>query len=165
MESIIDTKKTVQALAALAQETRLDIFRLLVQAGPTGLAAGEIGAELKLAPATLSFHLKELSRAGLITARQDGRYIYYSANFVQMGTLVGFLTENCCARDGLDCAPVACCAPPVTAATAIKAIKAARVSTTAATKAASKSTAAAPRRKSISPAQPEFKPKRKGVKA
>ena len=158
MESIIDTKKTVQALAALAQETRLDIFRLLVQAGPTGLAAGEVGAELKLAPATLSFHFKELSRAGLITARQDGRYIYYSANFVQMGALVGFLTENCCARDGLDCAPVACCAPPVTAAAAIRVAK-------AATNATSKSTTAAPRRKSISPAQPEFKPKRKGVKA
>ena len=146
MESIIDTKKTVQALAALAQETRLDIFRLLVQTGPTGLAAGEIGAELKLAPATLSFHLKELSRAGLITARQDGRYIYYSANFVQMGALVGFLTENCCARDGLDCAPAACCAPSAMAS-----------------KTKPKAATTTPRSKSISPGQP--KPKRKGVKA
>lgn len=108
MEIKIDTKRTVQALAALAQETRLGIFRLLVEAGPTGLAAGEIGVELKLVPATLSFHLKELSRADLISARQDGRYIYYSANFAQMGELVGFLTENCCARDGMSCAPTAC---------------------------------------------------------
>ena len=166
MESIIDTQKTVQALAALAQETRLDIFRLLVQAGPTGLAAGEIGAELKLAPATLSFHLKELSRAGLITARQDGRYIYYSANFVQMGALVGFLTENCCARDGLDCAPAACFAPPVTVT---KPVKAAKVATKAASKAKSKATTATPRSKSISSAQPKPQsnpqPKRKGVKA
>lgn len=108
METKIDTKRTVQALAALAQETRLGVYRLLVEAGPTGLAAGEIGAELKLAPATLSFHLKELSRADLISARQDGRYIYYSANFAQMGELVGFLTENCCERDGMSCSPTAC---------------------------------------------------------
>ena len=158
METKINTKRTVQALAALAQETRLGVYRLLVEAGPTGLAAGEIGAELKLAPATLSFHLKELSRADLISARQDGRYIYYSANFEQMGALVGFLTENCCARDGLDFAPAACRVPPARAAAAIKVAK-------AATNATSKSTAAAPRRKSISPAQPEPKPKRKGVKA
>ena len=107
MESNAELKKTVRALAALAQETRLAVFRLLVEAGPSGLAAGEAGAELKLAPATLSFHLKELSRADLITARQDGRYIYYSANFVEMSALVGFLTENCCARDGVSCAPAA----------------------------------------------------------
>ena len=108
MESDTEIKKTVRALAALAQETRLAVFRLLVEAGPSGLAAGEAGAELKLAPATLSFHLKELSRADLITARQDGRYIYYSANFTEMGALVGFLTENCCARDGMSCAPAGC---------------------------------------------------------
>ena len=132
----METNAAVGALAALAQETRLGIFRLLVEAGPTGLAAGEVGAELEIAPATLSFHLKELSHAGLVVARQEGRFIFYSANFEQMGALVGFLTENCCARDGLDCAPAACCAPPTTTA---------------------------PRSKSISPAQP--KPKRKGVKA
>ena len=103
MESTI----IVQALAALAQESRLALFRLLVQTGPSGLSAGEIGAELGIAPATLSFHLKELARAGLITARQDGRYIYYAANFAQMAALLGFLTENCCARDGLSCAPAA----------------------------------------------------------
>jgi ArsR family transcriptional regulator, arsenate/arsenite/antimonite-responsive transcriptional repressor len=99
MESI----KAVAALAALAQETRLAIFRLLVEAGPTGQSVGEIGADLKAAPATLSFHLKELTHAGLIVARQDGRYIFYSANFEHMKDLLGFLTENCCAGDGMSC--------------------------------------------------------------
>lgn len=117
----METKTIVQALAALAQETRLGIFRLLVEAGPTGLAAGEIGGELQLAPATLSFHLKELSRADLIASRQDGRFIYYSANFASMGALVGFLTENCCARDGARCVPdaaPAACRPSASKATA-----------------------------------------------
>ena len=104
----MESKNVIQVLAALAQESRLGIFRLLVEAGPAGLSAGEIGSELALAPATLSFHLKELARASLIAARQDGRYIYYSANFASMGALLGFLTENCCARDGMSCAPVAC---------------------------------------------------------
>jgi DNA-binding transcriptional ArsR family regulator len=103
MESIT----AVTALAALAQETRLAIFRLLVEAGPTGMAVGEIGSALKIAPATLSFHLKELANAPLISARQDGRYIFYSANYPQMNALVAFLTENCCARDG--CRPA--CGP------------------------------------------------------
>jgi len=107
----MESKHAVRALAALAQEYRLGIFRLLVEAGPTGLAAGEIGAELKVAPATLSFHLKELSHAGLIAARQDGRYIYYSANFDGMGELVAYLTENCCRRDGVACEPGSSCAP------------------------------------------------------
>ncbi len=99
----MESNKAVAALAALAQETRLAIFRLLVEAGPTGQSVGEIGAEVKAAPATLSFHLKELAHAGLIVARQDGRYIFYSANFDHMKDLLGFLTENCCARDGLSC--------------------------------------------------------------
>jgi len=106
----------VTALSALAQETRLAIFRLLVVQGPSGLAAGEIGAALKLAPATLSFHLKELAHAGLIEARAEGRYIFYSANFGRMNALVGFLTENCCAQDGLSCAPGSVCAPKPAAA-------------------------------------------------
>ena len=96
----MESSQAVTALAALAQETRLAIFRLLVEAGPTGLAVGEIGASVKAAPATLSFHLKELANAGLLSSRQDGRYIFYSANYDHMTTLIGFLTENCCARDG-----------------------------------------------------------------
>ena len=107
----MESKVAVQALAALAQGNRLAIFRLLVQAGPTGMAAGEVAAELKLAPATLSFHLKELSHADLVLARQDGRFIFYSANFEQMGALVAFLTENCCTRDGVACLPQANCRP------------------------------------------------------
>lgn len=112
----METKTAVTALAALAQETRLAIFRLLVEQGPSGISAGEIGAELRLAPATLSFHLKELAHAGLAEARQEGRYIYYSAAFDRMGELVGFLTENCCARDGTTCAPGSACAPQSKAA-------------------------------------------------
>jgi ArsR family transcriptional regulator, arsenate/arsenite/antimonite-responsive transcriptional repressor len=99
----MDAKVAVTSLAALAQESRLLIYRLLVEAGPTGLAVGEIGASLSIAPATLSFHLKELARAELVTARQDGRFIYYSANFDNMNRLLAYLTENCCARDGVDC--------------------------------------------------------------
>ncbi len=75
-------------------------------AGPTGLAVGEIGADLHVAPATLSVHLKALSHAGLIEARQDGRFIYYSASFPRMNSLLDYLSENCCARDcGSGCAP------------------------------------------------------------
>jgi DNA-binding transcriptional ArsR family regulator len=89
-------KSAVTALAALAQETRLGVFRLLIQAGPDGMAAGDIKDELDVPAATLSFHLKELSRAGLITSRQESRFIYYSANFEQMAALMTFLTQNCC---------------------------------------------------------------------
>jgi DNA-binding transcriptional ArsR family regulator len=103
----VDTPHAVAALAALAQETRLAVYRLLVEAGPTGLSVGEIGASVKAAPATLSFHLKELAHARLISARQEGRFIFYAANYEAMNALLGFLTENCCARDG--CGPS--CAP------------------------------------------------------
>jgi len=99
----MESKTAIAALAALAQETRLAIHRLLVEAGPTGLSVGEIGAAVPTAPATLSFHLKELANAGLVLARQEGRYIFYCANYERMNTLLAFLTENCCARDG--CAP------------------------------------------------------------
>ena len=99
----MESRNAISSLAALAQETRLAIYRLLVEAGPTGQSVGEIGAAVPTAPATLSFHLKELANAGLIQARQDGRYIFYSANYEHMNTLLAFLTENCCARDA--CAP------------------------------------------------------------
>jgi ArsR family transcriptional regulator len=93
----------LDALAALAQETRLKVHRLLVEAGPEGLAAGRIGEELDLAPATLSFHLAHLARAGLARSRQDGRFVFYSADFQNMNALVGYLTENCCG--GQACVP------------------------------------------------------------
>lgn len=104
----MEINSVVRALGALAQQSRLRIFRLLVQTGPSGMAAGEIAADLDIAPATLSFHLKEMAHAGLIAARQDGRFIYYSADFAQMSALVDYLTENCCARDGTTCGPAGC---------------------------------------------------------
>lgn len=99
----VENKKAIDALSALAHETRLKVFRLLVEAGPEGLAAGAIGEKLDLPPATLSFHLAHLARAGLARTRQDGRFIIYSADFQSMNDLVGFLTENCCG--GRSCAP------------------------------------------------------------
>ncbi len=86
----------VTALAALAQTTRLSIFRLLVEAGPDGVSAGRIGETLEVPAATLSFHLKELSRAGLVSARQEKQFIYYVVNFERMAELMTFLTQNCC---------------------------------------------------------------------
>ncbi len=103
----MESKHALVALAALAQDTRLKIFRMLIEAGPTGRVVGEIGCALQTSPATLSFHLKELARAELITSRQAGRFIFYAANFAQMNALLGFLTENCCARDGACCPPLA----------------------------------------------------------
>lgn len=93
----------VAALAALAQETRLNVFRLLVQAGPAGLAAGEIGAQLGIPANTLSFHLKTLAQAGLLESRQDGRFVFYAANYASMDELIAFLTRNCC--NGEACLP------------------------------------------------------------
>jgi DNA-binding transcriptional ArsR family regulator len=86
----------VTALAALAQESRLAVYRLLVQRGPGGYSAGEIGKQLAIPGPTLSFHLKELAVAGLVAARKDGRFIYYSPDFERMRALVGYLTDNCC---------------------------------------------------------------------
>jgi len=97
----------VTALAALAQDSRLAIFRTLVQAGPAGLAAGRIGELTGIAPSSLSFHLKELAHAGLVAARPAGRFVIYTANFATMNALLGYLTENCCG--GNPCAPV--CTP------------------------------------------------------
>jgi len=107
----METKNAVRGLAALAQETRLAVYRLLVQQGPSGMAAGEIAAALDISPATLSFHLKELSNAGLVTSRQQSRFIFYSADFEAMNTLLAFLTENCCAADCGPFAPAQACKP------------------------------------------------------
>jgi predicted transcriptional regulator len=104
-----DTKQALSALAALAQETRLAVFRLLVETGPEGLQVGAIAERLSLANATLSFHLKELANAGLIVAAPNGRAIIYAANFAAMNTLIDYLTENCCA--GASCATTVACKP------------------------------------------------------
>jgi DNA-binding transcriptional ArsR family regulator len=101
----MEMNEAVASLSALAQNSRLSIFRLLVQAGAKGMAAGRIGEQLDLPPATLSFHLAGLTRAGLAQGRQDGRFIIYTADFERMNALVGYLTENCCG--GASCAPVA----------------------------------------------------------
>jgi len=106
----MDTKQALSALASLAQEHRLAVFRLLVQTGPEGLAASRIGEQLALAPSSLSFHLKELSHAGLITARQQGRFLIYTADISAMNGLIGFLTENCCS--GQPCGPTSSLCQP-----------------------------------------------------
>jgi ArsR family transcriptional regulator, arsenate/arsenite/antimonite-responsive transcriptional repressor len=97
----------VAALAALAQENRLDVFRLLVQAGPDGLSAGQVATSLGLAPNTLTFHFDRLRHAGLVTVRRAGRSMIYAARFDQMRTLLAYLTENCC-QGAEACAPDAC---------------------------------------------------------
>ena len=94
------TNTAVTALAALAHESRLGVFKLLGKAGPAGLTAGDLSARLRTPPSSLSFHLKELSRAGLVSSRQDGRFVIYSADYRAMDALVGFLSENCCAESG-----------------------------------------------------------------
>ena len=99
----------VEELAALAQESRLSIFRLLVQAGKEGVAAGVLGERLGIPPATLSFHLKTLTHAKLIKSRTEGRFVIYSANFTEMDKLIAYLTEHCCAGDATQCAPRKTC--------------------------------------------------------
>lgn len=99
----MESKAAVEALGALAQDSRLQIYRLLVQAGPGGVAASDIAEQVGIPPNTLSFHVKALGHAGLVESRQEGRFIYYSANFEQMNSLLGFLTENCCG--GRSCKP------------------------------------------------------------
>ena len=93
---MMGSNQVVQALAALAQPTRLAAYRLLVACGPAGMAAGEIAERLDASAATMSFHFKTLSHAGLIERRQDGRFVYYSTNFEVMNGMVAYLTENCC---------------------------------------------------------------------
>ena len=94
------TNTVVSALAALAQDSRLSVFKALVQAAPDGLPAGRISARVGIVPATLSFHLKELANAGLVKSRQDGRFVIYTANLSAIDALVGYLTENCCGGAG-----------------------------------------------------------------
>lgn len=108
-------KDAIRALSSLGHDSRLAIFRLLVQAGEAGLPVGSIGEQLKLAPATLSFHLAGLRHAGLVTARRDGRTIYHAADYKAMNALVSYLSENCC--QGADCG-VAACAPAANVTTA-----------------------------------------------
>src|SRR6266849_6033464 len=101
----------VAALAALAQDNRLDVFRLLVEAGPAGMPAGEVAKALELAPNTLTFHFDRLRAAGLVTVRRDGRSMIYAARFETMNALLGYITENCCRGAPDRCVPAAVCRP------------------------------------------------------
>lgn len=104
----MESAAIVEALAALAHPSRLEVFRLLVRRGPEGYAAGDVGERLGIPGPTLSFHLKELSQAGLIESRREGRFLFYTASMERMGTLVAFLTENCCSLGSVEsgsCAP------------------------------------------------------------
>ena len=104
----MEKSDAIGALAALAQESRLEVFRLLVQAGTDGLPAGRIGERLGLPSATLSFHLNQLRHAGLVTFRREGRSLIYAAEYAAMNGLLAYLTENCCQGDATACAPVVC---------------------------------------------------------
>src|SRR6202051_5369055 len=101
------TPAVIEALGALAHEYRLAIYRLLVQRGPDGLPAGAIGDRVGLVPSSLTFHLQNLQRAGLISQRRESRQLIYSADFTAMSALVGYLTDNCCAESAADCCPPA----------------------------------------------------------
>jgi DNA-binding transcriptional ArsR family regulator len=101
----MDQKRAIAALGALAQETRLELFRLLVTCGPEGLPAGVIAERLGVLPSSLSFHLQQLVHAGLITQRRSSRQLIYSAEYGTMNALLAYLMENCCGRDAV-CAPV-----------------------------------------------------------
>jgi len=104
----MEKSDAISALAALAQETRLDIFRMLVQTGTDGLPAGQIGERLGLPSATLSFHLNQLKQAGLITFRREGRSLIYAAEYAAMNGLLAYLTENCCQGDASGCGVGVC---------------------------------------------------------
>src|SRR5271169_5145956 len=105
------TQNAVAALAALAQDNRLDVFRLLVQAGPDGMPAGRVAEALDLAPNTLTFHFDRLRLAGLVTVRREGRSMIYAARFETMNGLLAFLTGNCCRGAAEACAPAVVCKP------------------------------------------------------
>jgi ArsR family transcriptional regulator, arsenate/arsenite/antimonite-responsive transcriptional repressor len=104
----MEKTNAIAALAALAQDTRLDVFRMLVQAGTEGLAAGQIGERLDLPSATLSFHLNQLRHAGLVTFRREGRSLIYVAEYTAMNDLLAYLTENCCQGDAAACGVGVC---------------------------------------------------------
>src|SRR5215470_12425616 len=104
----MEKSDVVAALAALAQDNRLDVYRLLVQAGPDGMPAGHVAAALGLPPNTLSFHFDRLRTAGLVSVRREGRSLIYAARFDTMNALLGYLTENCCQGAPELCAPLAC---------------------------------------------------------
>src|SRR5712692_6493305 len=104
----MEKSNAVAALAALAQDSRLDVYRLLVQAGPEGMPAGAVADALKLAPNTLTFHFDRLRVAGLVTVRRDGRSMIYAARYEAMIGLLGSLTENCCQGVAASCAPAEC---------------------------------------------------------
>ena len=104
----MNSDAAVLALAALAQSSRLEVFRLLVQAGPAGRAAGDIAHALDIPPATLSFHLKALAHAGLVESHQVGRYVIYQARFQAMNALLAYLTENCCGGTGCEASATSC---------------------------------------------------------
>src|SRR6478609_4054861 len=101
----------VAALAALAQDNRLDVFRLLVEAGPEGMPAGAVATALDLAPNTLTFHFDRLRTAGLVTVRREGRSMIYAAQFETMNALIGYLTDNCCGGTPETCVPARRCEP------------------------------------------------------
>jgi len=103
----MDTKTAIRALGALAQDTRLAIFRMLVERGPEGLAAGAIAEALDLPASSLSFHLAQLGHSGLVTQRRESRSLIYSVDFDAMGKLMGYLTENCCGGNPAACLPLA----------------------------------------------------------
>jgi ArsR family transcriptional regulator len=107
----MEKSDAVAALAALAQDNRLDVFRLLVQAGPDGMPAGGVADALGLVPNTLTFHFDRLRTAGLVTAKREGRSIIYAAQFDTMNELLAFLTENCCGGAPEKCRPVVACKP------------------------------------------------------
>jgi DNA-binding transcriptional ArsR family regulator len=113
----MEIKEAAGALAALAQESRLSIFRLLIKAGPQGLSVGRIAEALEIPGATLSFHLKELARAGLVSSQKEKQFFYYSVDFARMAELMTFLTQNCCrgmpeeCLSGVENALSRCCTP------------------------------------------------------
>jgi DNA-binding transcriptional ArsR family regulator len=107
----MEKSDAVTALAALAQDNRLDVYRLLVQAGPEGVPAGGVATALALAPNTLTFHFDRLRQAGLVTVRRDGRSMIYAARYDTMNALMSYLTANCCRGAPAQCAPTVACKP------------------------------------------------------